>query len=267
MKRFYTIFLISLIYSSILFAQETKEIEPAVWECKYNYFALRDTVSKEAFKEDILILRIGESTSSFFSQYTFRRLDINAQKADPNNPLLGIIQDFLYDEEYRYYENTSILDYIYQNYPEGNMTVQARHEKTVFRYEEPLSPQQWNIVPDSTRQIIDHTCQLATCYYRGRDYRAWFAPDIPVQTGPWKFYGLPGLIMEVYDTDKHHHYQITEISPNADQPVTIYFFPEQKPSTRKEVASVLREGMARVAAKNKEKGENPPVCDFMEKDY
>ncbi|MCD8078966.1 MAG: hypothetical protein LUF04_00675, partial [Bacteroides sp.] len=135
-----TIFLIGLIYSSILFTQETKEIEPAVWECKYNYFALRDTVSKEAFKEDILILRIGESTSSFFSQYTFRRLDINAQKADPNNPLLGIIQDFLYDEEYRYYENTSILDYIYQNYPEGNMTVQARHEKPFFVTKSPSLP-------------------------------------------------------------------------------------------------------------------------------
>ncbi|MCD8031168.1 MAG: GLPGLI family protein [Bacteroides sp.] len=267
MNHLYRSILICLLGCNISFAQQIKkEIEPALLECKYNYMVLRDTLSNSIFKNDVMILRIGAQSNSFFSEHTFK-LDSLICYAGPDYPLHSFIEAFLYLEDFRYYDKNSMLDYTYQNYPEGKITVQARHEKIVFQYEEPLLPQQWTIVPDSTRQIINHSCQLATCEYRGRKYLAWFTEDLPVQTGPWKFYGLPGLIMEVYDTDKHHHYQITEIKENVSQPVSIYFFPEQKVSTRKEVAKILREGMAKSAEKNKEKGEEPPIYDFMEKDY
>lgn len=35
---------------------------------------------------------------------------------------------------------------------------------------------------------------LATTQFRGLTYTAWFALDIPINEGPWKFHGLPGLI-------------------------------------------------------------------------
>jgi len=256
-----------LVYNHVLFAQPAKKIEPIVWECTYDYLALRDTVSKDTFANDPMILRIGESTSSFFSKYTLKNLDLMAQKADPGNPLLGVITGFLYAEEYRYYDRGSVLDYIYQNYPEGKMTVHTRHGKTMFSYEEELAPQEWTIVPDSTRHILDYTCQLAICDYRGRSYQAWFTPEVAVYSGPWKFRGLPGLIMEVYDNDRHYHYQLTDIRKGVSEPVLIYFFPEQKPSNRKEVATILREGMGKSAEQDKEEGENPPNYDFMERDY
>jgi GLPGLI family protein len=43
-------------------------------------------------------------------------------------------------------------------------------------------------------------CQKATCHFKGRDYIAWFCPDLPVHVGPWKLNGLPGVIVEAYDT-------------------------------------------------------------------
>lgn len=46
--------------------------------------------------------------------------------------------------------------------------------------------------------------EKATTVFRGRTYEAWFTPDIPVSDGPWKFSGLPGLILEVHDSKNHY---------------------------------------------------------------
>lgn len=54
----------------------------------------------------------------------------------------------------------------------------------------------WSIKKDK-KEIGKYICQKATTKHRGRDYTAWFTSEIPVDIGPWKFHGLPGLIVEV----------------------------------------------------------------------
>jgi GLPGLI family protein len=68
-------------------------------------------------------------------------------------------------------------------------------------YTEPEAQQKWTLHGEH-QSILDHECQRATCHWRGRDYEAWFASDIPVRLGPWSFGGLPGLILKIYDTQK-----------------------------------------------------------------
>ncbi|SDV99736.1 GLPGLI family protein [Flavobacterium degerlachei] len=53
-----------------------------------------------------------------------------------------------------------------------------------------------------TKKIGQFNCQKATTFFRGRNYTAWFCPEISVPFGPWKLHGLPGLILEAYDTNK-----------------------------------------------------------------
>ena len=73
-------------------------------------------------------------------------------------------------------------------------------ERNCMRYTESFPQMHWSIGKD-TLTICGHKCQNATCHYRGREFEAWFAPSIPIRKGPWKFGGLPGLIMKVYDKD------------------------------------------------------------------
>ncbi len=52
-----------------------------------------------------------------------------------------------------------------------------------------------------TKEILGYSCQKATCDFGGRKYEAFFTSDINVPNGPWRFHGLPGLILEVKSTD------------------------------------------------------------------
>jgi GLPGLI family protein len=67
-----------------------------------------------------------------------------------------------------------------------------------------------------TKAIGNFKCQKATITYRGRNYIAWFTNEIPVPFGPWKFQGLSGIILEVYDTDKKIHIVANKIKINTE---------------------------------------------------
>lgn len=59
-------------------------------------------------------------------------------------------------------------------------------------------------VSGEKEKIGDYNTQKATTEYGGRTWTAWFSTDLPFQDGPYKFYGLPGLIIKVEDTGKNY---------------------------------------------------------------
>lgn len=56
----------------------------------------------------------------------------------------------------------------------------------------------WKLSNSETR-IGNYNCKSATTEFRGRRYVAWYTEKIPLSVGPWKFNGLPGLILKVED--------------------------------------------------------------------
>ncbi|MEO7215804.1 GLPGLI family protein [Mucilaginibacter sp.] len=89
-----------------------------------------------------------------------------------------------------------------------------------FIINEKMAELNWSITKE-TKKIGSYTCQKATCSFRGRDYEAWFTPDIPVSAGPWKLWGLPGLIIQAYDTNREFKFLLTSISipPKTNMPI------------------------------------------------
>lgn len=69
-----------------------------------------------------------------------------------------------------------------------------------FEYEDQVGPMNWKIqqIPDTI--INSYSCKQARLNFRGREYTAWFSTEVPINDGPWKFTGLPGLIVKVEDS-------------------------------------------------------------------
>lgn len=64
---------------------------------------------------------------------------------------------------------------------------------------------------EGTKEVLGYSCNKASVEYAGRRYTAWFALDLPIQDGPWKFRGLPGLILMVTDDDGLFTYEAVGI--------------------------------------------------------
>ena len=106
-------------------------------------------------------------------------------------------------------------------------------------YDEPFSDIDWLIVEDSTKTILDYQCIMATTDYHGRKWTVWFTPEIPMQDGPWKFCGLPGLIMEASEPSGQHSFTATGIEIST-QPIFPIFNTEYEKMDRKEMLRALR---------------------------
>lgn len=80
---------------------------------------------------------------------------------------------------------------------------------------EPFSIQ-WSFHPE-TKKIGKYVCKKATASFRGRSYTAWFTEAVPLNVGPWKFQGLPGLLVEIYDNKREVAFTLEKIEMPANK--------------------------------------------------
>lgn len=86
-----------------------------------------------------------------------------------------------------------------------------------YRYDNNIEIK-WTLT-NETKSIEGFSVQKATGTYGGRNWIAWFSTDLPFPYGPYVFYGLPGLILEVYDDKENYHFTFIgnkKLSQNFD---------------------------------------------------
>lgn len=199
-----TIFcLITIFFASHIGAQETDKILLRIhYATKFKKWE-----NSQSMSSDEHILDIGKKSSKFYSLWETRNEDIR----DSILTCGGTYQDVQnalgkigYPRSYQYYA-------VYKNYPENGKITYTDKEFKEYIYEEDLEKLQWKIYTDETIQVADYRCQKAQADFRGRTWTAWFTTDIPVNDGPWKLSGLPGLILRAEDSKGDFSFNCIEI--------------------------------------------------------
>ena len=200
-------------------------IDTAYMKCTYKTLYYMDTTKfmKGTWMDIDYTFQIGKKVSKYYSKKTDIYEKVNS---DPEAKAA-------HDKEWetalkKAKENGGLMEkvplaresplVIYNNYPEAKRTIHDAAFFDYYIYEDDLEPQQWTMVPDSVKTILDYSCRKAVCTYRGRTYEAWYCPDIPVSLGPWKFSGLPGLIMSVRDIKGHYTFDISGLE-KSNEPI------------------------------------------------
>jgi len=130
---------------------------------------------------------------------------------------------------------------VYKNLKTGQETVTTRVFGTldVFTYNEPIPDFNW-VISNETKEILSYSCRKATTVFRGREYEAWFTTDIPLNNGPWKFGGLPGLILRVSDTNNYFIFECQSIEMPKEKDAIVKYDWKYVPSTRKDVNNLIK---------------------------
>ena len=161
----------------------------------YKFTHVRDTTNRDHPYTENMALYIGKTSSAYRSydnvleQIAFKKQVQAAMASSPDGHIQLNRQKRGSGGEYYEFPNEKKL---------------ARKEPLVmesYLIEDAMPAIEWKISND-TMTFGGLHCQKATGYFKGRNYTAWFCPDLPLHVGPWKLNGLPGVIVEAYDAKK-----------------------------------------------------------------
>jgi GLPGLI family protein len=170
------IYLIFLCFSCFSFGQKNVLI------AKYNY-------------TDISGSRIETLTAdekiAFYQ--VISKPDLNKEKS---NPKIRIEGDNIFVEDF---SNHIFSNFIFlSNSKDENFTYLKNLDNKLIVHDS-MPELNWKLLNEE--KLIDkYNCKKAEVQFRGRKFTAWYAPKIAVPFGPFKFKGLPGLIINMEST-------------------------------------------------------------------
>jgi len=161
----------------------------------YEYESKMDSLKKEIVERDVMALDLFTEGSRFVSVERLKFDSILISKLNANAKNGGGLVDM---------SATSMpkIGYeIIKKYPDRIAKAYIRINTNLYGLNTPKL--QWKILPEKST-IEGYSVQKASTDFEGRTWIAWFTSDIQIPDGPYRFSGLPGLILKIEDTKGDH---------------------------------------------------------------
>jgi len=163
----------------------------------YEYKFIPDSNHKEEVKKEMMLLDIDKKGSNYYSQDKFVADSIG--RAELERQLKSGGGNISVNRR----EKPGQVSYkVTKEYPDFKTFLFKNISTDRYKVKEDKKPE-WKILSDK-QKIGEYNAQKATTSFGGREWTAWFSTDLPFQDGPYKFYGLPGLIVKVEDATGSH---------------------------------------------------------------
>lgn len=206
------LFIFCLGLSLNLFAQNQRYI--------YEYKLVKDSTDKASQRSEMMYLDTSKEGSEYYSYTAYHSDSLVRAALETQLKATGMINiksDMKKDGE-RYSVSKTYPDYKTELHNRIGMN---RYKITEDR------KLNWKILPDK-QQIGKWQTQKATLDFAGRQWTAWFASEIPLQEGPYKFSGLPGLIVKMEDKTSSHILELKGIKTLTDDDIKAYKKPNNE---------------------------------------
>ena len=201
----------------------------------YELTLREDTAHLNYYRTDNYMLSIGKNDIiSSFRGYNNYRGDMELKKVSDNGSVDELINTGHIGKIYKGI-GTSIHKFdIFKEYDKRVITT-IDHIFTYgkYEYEETFNSFNWQMTSE-TDTIHNYVCQKAICDFGGRTWEAWFTMEIPISDGPYKFCGLPGLILNIADTQDHYSYKFLSIEKPSESMMIYEVVEDRVKTTKKE---------------------------------
>ncbi|WP_226063493.1 GLPGLI family protein [Kaistella polysaccharea] len=178
--------------TQIIFAQANRFV--------YQVTMKTDSTDKTIQKSELANLDVSAGNSIFYAENRLKTDSIFARMRQTG------IYNFSQDQRQALRSNIDFI--VEKDYKTGKKIFKSQIARDQYAYEEDR-PMDWKILPE-TSKIGDYKTQKAETDFAGRIWYAWFTTEIPFQDGPYKFSGLPGLIVKVEDSQGDYSFDLKE---------------------------------------------------------
>lgn len=215
MKKIITIIIIICIVLPLkaqLFNAKVEIFDTANFVVMYELSFREDTAHLNYVKDANQILLIGNNGINSYQEYNHYRYYRGMRKKVNDGTINEWLMGGLYAADYISNYNFEI----YKNHNGKNIITNDHiFQMGIYEYEEAFDSFKWQIISE-TDTIHNYVCQKAICDFGGRTWEAWFTMEIPIGDGPYKFCGLPGLILNIADTQGHYSWKFLSIEKPSE---------------------------------------------------
>lgn len=157
-----------------------------------------DSINLVSMKIEKTFLDIKGNRSLFVSENKLKKDSLlNSFRSEIKENNRKGDKDFPKQEGKRHIEPTFFEYFVSKNIPEQKVYYYEKAAGKQIYYQEDR-PLKWEITQTVEKQN-GYPAQKAVVNFGGRSWTAWFTKDIAISDGPYKFSGLPGLIVKLED--------------------------------------------------------------------
>ncbi|WP_025764135.1 GLPGLI family protein [Dyadobacter tibetensis] len=173
------------------------------FQARYRLVYQPDSTNLNNIKEEAFLLTIKENKQSYFCSEGFWKAD--SIQGLRRTGLLSAAE-FMGDPKYRF--RTAFRKFITKSLETKESRIFEKISFDQFEFSVP-NHLKWEMGMEEDT-IVGYACVKATTSFAGRDYVAWFAPELPIPDGPYLFWGLPGLIVKIGDTRNQYVFTLEQ---------------------------------------------------------